>query len=141
MKSREDGKVRMRLSSGANQEAIANVVRTRCDSSAVEAGGCKTDVNYAVARIARTARKSGVKVGRVATAANRRQTASQRCGGMRGWAALSSHRTSDVPVSGCAIGERMHVGCSLAGGCVSSRRRGAAESVGAVRGMDWSRSG
>jgi hypothetical protein len=25
--------------------------------------------------------------------------ASQRCGGMRGWAALSSHRTSDVPVS------------------------------------------
>jgi hypothetical protein len=56
---------------------------------------------------------SGVKVGRVATTASRRQRASQRCGGMRGWAALSSHRTSDVPVSGCAIGESMHVGCSL----------------------------
>lgn len=53
-----------------------------------------------------------MEVGRVATTANRRQTASQRCGGMRGWAALSSHRTSDVPESGCAIGEAMHVGCS-----------------------------
>ena len=53
-----------------------------------------------------------MKVGRVATTASRRQRASQRCGGMRGWAALSSHRTSDVPESGCAIGEAMHVGCS-----------------------------
>ena len=56
---------------------------------------------------------SGADVGRVATTASRRQRPSQRCGGMRGWAALSSHRTSDMPASGCAIGEGMHVGCRL----------------------------
>jgi hypothetical protein len=97
---------------------------------------CKTDVDYAVRKSRGQRAKSGVEVGRVATAASRRQTASQRCGGMRGWAALSSHRTSDVPVSGCASGERMHVGCSGAGVCGNSSGR----SGRAVRSMAWSRS-
>jgi len=98
----------MRLGSRANQEAIANVSRTRCDSSAVEAGQVRKASVYYESRGQRAV--SGAKVGRVAS---RRQTASQRCGGMRGWAALSSHRTSDVPVSGCAIGEGRYV-CTLA---------------------------
>jgi hypothetical protein len=37
-KSREGGKVRMRLGSGANQEAIANVSRTRCERSVQRKG-------------------------------------------------------------------------------------------------------
>jgi hypothetical protein len=35
---REGGKVRMRLGSGANQEAIANVSRTRCERSVQRKG-------------------------------------------------------------------------------------------------------
>jgi hypothetical protein len=44
---REDGEVRMRLGCGANQEAIANVTRTRCyERRAVKPSECKASVSY-----------------------------------------------------------------------------------------------
>lgn len=79
----------------------------------------KSDVSIAVARVARTASEAWrVEVGRVATRARRRQTASQRA--MR-W---------DARV-GCAIkppgergaGERMREGCTLADSLDGRRSR------------------
>ena len=114
-KSREDGKVRMRLGlwsqSGSDRKRVAHALREEC--AAQRPKRCNKDLEYGVARVAKTA--GGVWRGGRSSRDHGEQAAgpSQRCGGMRGWAALSSHRTSDMPASGCAIGEAMHVGCGV----------------------------
>jgi hypothetical protein len=102
--------------SGSDRKRDAHALRQTCNGDRPGARPVRIE---SLRQSWRQRAESGGKVGRVAITANRRQRASQlpmRCD------ALSSHRTSDVPVSGCAIGENVHVGC----GCCSSGRCGAA---------------
>lgn len=91
----------MRLGCGANQKAIANVTRTRCDTDEQwRPSKCWPGEKYRVARVAEAA--SGVWYKSWSSRDHGEQAADGQSAlrwDARVGCALSSHRTSDVPVS------------------------------------------